>query len=100
MTDPLKPLFSGLPGKFEKLAEQASAVASLTDTVRLALPELLRPHVISAVQRDEMLVVVVDSAAWSDRVRYAGRKLKAALVAAGLEPVTRVRVMVRPPVRP
>jgi hypothetical protein len=56
--------------------------------------------VISAIRRDDVLVVVVDSAAWSDRVRYAGRKLKAALEAQGSGPVTRVRVMVRPPVKP
>jgi hypothetical protein len=98
--DPLKPLFSGLPGKFEELAAQAEAVASLTDAVSAALPEMLRPHVVSAFRREAVLVVVVDSAAWSDRVRYAGRKLKATLEAAGGAPVSRVRVVVRPPVRP
>jgi len=40
-------------------------------------------------------VVIVDSAAWSARVRYAGRRLKAQLEAAGEPRITKVRVKVR-----
>jgi hypothetical protein len=98
--DPLKPLLTGLPSRFEKLAEQADAVASLTESVRAGLPEMLRSHVISAFRRGTVLVVVVDSAAWADRVRYAGRKLRTALEQRGESGLTRVRVSVRPPVRP
>ena len=86
MSDPLKPLFdSPLPG-LERLARQAAAAASLGDKVRQLLPEPLRPHVVSANRRGDDLVVIVDSAAWSARVRYAGTQLREQLAAAG-EPV-------------
>ena len=93
MTDPLKPLFSGLDSGIARLAQQAAAAASLADTVRQMLPEPLRPHVVSAVRRNDDLVVIVDSAAWSARVRYAGPKLQERLAAAG--EVIRGRVRVR-----
>ena len=43
------------------------------------------------------LVVIVDSAAWSARVRYAGRALKQQLAEAGVDPVAKLRVRVRAP---
>ena len=76
MSDPLKPLFdTPLPG-LERLARQAAAAASLGDKVRQLLPEPLRPHVVSANRRGDDLVVIVDSAAWSARVRYAGPQVR------------------------
>jgi hypothetical protein len=46
------------------------------------------------VRRSEDLVIIVDSAAWSARVRYAGPRLREQLQAAG-EPVAgRLRVRV------
>jgi hypothetical protein len=83
MEDRLKPLFSGVPKGLERLAQQATAVTSLTALVRQGLPEALGPHVVSAVRRADDLVVIVDSAAWSARVRYAGTRLKERLEAAG-----------------
>ena len=94
MSDPLKPLFSGLDSGLARLAEKAAAVASLTVKVQQSLPEPLRPHVVSASRRGDDLVVIVDSAAWSARVRYAGPQLRERLAAAG-EPVAgKVRVRV------
>mgnify|MGYP001416558997 CR=1 FL=1 len=94
MSDPLKPLFSGLGGAFAELARKAAATTSLTDAVQQSLPDMLRPHVVSAVRRGEDLVVIVDSAAWSARVRYAGPRLCEQLQALG-EPVAgKVRVKV------
>ena len=94
MSDPLKPLFSGLGGAFAELARKAAATTSLTDAVQQSLPETLRSHVVSAVRRGDDLVVIVDSAAWSARVRYAGPQLREQLAAAG-EPVAgKVRVRV------
>ena len=40
------------------------------------LPEALRPHLLAAARRGPDLVVIMDSAAWTARVRYAGRALK------------------------
>jgi len=94
MSDPLKPLFSGLGGAFAELARKAAATTSLTDAVQQSLPETLRSHVVSAVRRGDDLVVIVDSAAWSARVRYAGPRLREQLRALG-EPVAgKVRVKV------
>jgi hypothetical protein len=100
MSDPLKPLLPDtLPAGLERLARQAAASSALTERVRAGLPEPLRPHVLAAVRRGSDLVVIVDSAAWSARVRYAGRKLAEALTAAGETRVERVRVKVRGPER-
>jgi hypothetical protein len=94
MSDRLKPLFAGLDSALEKLARQAAATTSLTATVQAALPETLRPHVVAAVRRGDDLVVIVDSAAWSARVRYAGAQLREQLQASG-EPVAgKIRVRV------
>ena len=94
MEDRLKPLSSGLPPGLERLAKQAAAVSALTTLVRESLPEALGPHVVSAVRRAEDLVVTVDSAAWSARVRYAGRRLKEQLGTAGQTVTGKVRVRV------
>jgi len=94
MSDPLKPLFSSLGGAFAELARKAAATTSLTTAVQQSLPELLRPHVVSAVRRGGDLVVIVDSAAWSARVRYAGPRLREQLRALGEPDVGRVRVKV------
>jgi len=94
MSDPLKPLFSGLDSGIARLAEKAAAVASLTAKVRQSLPETLRPHVLSASRRGDDLVVIVDSAAWSARVRYAGRRLIERLAQEGEVVAGKVRVRV------
>ncbi|HSQ69232.1 MAG TPA: DciA family protein [Steroidobacteraceae bacterium] len=95
MNDPLKPLFSEPTGELARLARDAAASGKLTEQVRAALPENLRPHVLSAVRRDTDLVVIVDSAVWAARVRYAARALGEAIEAAGGAPVGKLRVKVR-----
>lgn len=95
MSDHLKPLFGELTGPLARLARDAAASRTLTEQVRAVLPENLRPHVLSAVRRDADLVVIVDSAAWSARVRYASRALSDALEAAGGAPLGKLRVKVR-----
>jgi hypothetical protein len=95
MTDALKRISVALTPSLDALARKASAAQSLTDKVRLALAEPLRPHLITAARRGEDLVVIMDSAAWAPRVRYAADELKGRLEAQG-EPVTgKVRVKVR-----
>ncbi|MCU0972117.1 MAG: DUF721 domain-containing protein [Gammaproteobacteria bacterium] len=94
MSDPLKPLLSGLQPGLVRLAEQAAAAASLTEKVRASLPDALRPHVTAAARRGEDLVVIVDSAAWSARVRYAGRRLIERLSLEGEVVTGKVRVKV------
>jgi len=94
MSDPLKPLFSVPGAALESLARRAASATALTVAVRDLLPEPVRPHVLSVVRRGDDVVVLVDSAAWSARVRYAGPGIRERLTAAG-EPVSgklRVRV--------
>ena len=95
MTDPLKPLLGGSLPALEALARQARSAGSLTEKVRLELAEALRPHLVSAARRGDDLVVIMDSAAWTPRVRYAARLLKARLEAGGEAAIVRVRVKVR-----
>jgi hypothetical protein len=94
MSDPLKPLFAGLTPGLEQLARKAAATVGLTSLVQQSLPESLRPHVVAAARRGDDLVVIVDSAAWSARVRYGGSKLKEQLAAAGEAVAGKVRVRV------
>jgi len=94
MSDPLKPLFEGLEGRLEVLARKAAAADTLAGAVRASLPESLRPHVVSAARRGDDLVVIVDSAAWSARVRYAATQLREQLQAHGEPVIGKVRVRV------
>jgi len=95
MADPLKPLFGGLSPGLDALARKASAAQSLTEKVRLELPEPLRPHLVSATRRGEDLVVIMDSAAWTPRVRYGAQRLKQRLEAGGEPPIGKLQVKVR-----
>ena len=95
MTDVLKPLFGGLSPGLDALTRKARSAGSLTEKVRVELAETLRPHLISAARRGDDLVVIMDSAAWTPRVRYAARSLKSRLEAAGEPAIGKVRVKVR-----
>lgn len=97
MSGRLKPLFGALDGSLRKLERSASEATSFAALVRQSLPEPLRPHVLTATRRGEDLVVVVESAAWAARVRYAASGLRERLDASA-QPVTgRIRVRVGRP---
>jgi hypothetical protein len=95
MSGSLKPLFGGLIPSLDTLTRKAAAARSLTDKVRAELAEPLRPHLVSAARRDADLVVIMDSAAWTPRVRYGAQTLKARLEASGEPAIAKVRVKVR-----
>jgi hypothetical protein len=101
MPDSLKPLSDLLSSGFRELAKRAEAHASagraLVQRVRAALPEPLREHVVAAHRRGSELIVQVDAAVWSARVRYAGRALAEALENADGAAIERIRVRVRRP---
>lgn len=97
MSEPLKPLFADLAGGLLKLTRGAAAAAEFGDVVRECLPEALREHVVTAVRRGDDLVVIVDSAAWAARVRYAGPRLQELLLARGEAVTGKVRVRVGRP---
>jgi hypothetical protein len=94
MSDPLKPLFGGLSPGLDALARKASDAQSLTDRVRRELAEPLRPHLVSANRRGDELVILMDSSAWTPRVRYGAADLTARLEAAGEPAIRKVKVRV------
>jgi hypothetical protein len=95
VTERLKSLFGGLAPGLAALEKKAAAAQSLTETVRLALAEALRPHLVSAARRGDDLVVIMDSAAWTPRVRYGAQSLRERLEASGEPPIGKVVVKVR-----
>jgi hypothetical protein len=95
MTDRLKPLFGGLAPGLAALEKKAVAARSLTEKVRVQLAEALRPHLVSATRRGDDLVVIMDSAAWTPRVRYGAQPLKKRLESGGEPPIGKVLVKVR-----
>jgi hypothetical protein len=95
MADPLKPLFGGLAPGLAALEKKAAAAQTLTEKVRQELDEALRPHLVSAARRGADLVVIMDSAAWTPRVRYGAQGLKKRLEAGGETPIQKVQVKVR-----
>ena len=98
MGDLFQPLFAELPDAVDRLARRAEAAVSLAEQVRAALPEPLRPHVIAANRREKELVVIVDSAAWAARVRYATRRLQTALAQTPDAAFDKLRVRVGAPI--
>jgi hypothetical protein len=95
MSDALKSLFGTPAPGLDTLVRKAAAARTLTEKVRAELAEPLRPHLVSASRRGEDLVVIMDSAAWTPRVRYAARALKARLEQAGEPKVGKLLVKVR-----
>ena len=95
MSGSLKSLFRGLGPGFEALAKKAASARTLTEKVRAQLPEALRNHLVAASRRGDDLVVIMDSAAWTARVRYAARALKTGLEADGEATIGKLHVKVR-----
>ena len=95
MTDSLKSLFGSLTPGLDALSRRAAAAESLTERVRKELGAVLGPHLVAASRRGEDLVVIMDSAAWTPRVRYGAQQLKTGLEQLGEPTIAKVRVKVR-----
>jgi hypothetical protein len=94
MSDSFKRLSDGLGTLFTDLEQRVQAHENLAILVRSALPGPEKDHVVSAVYRDDTLVVLADSAVWCPRIRYAQRQLLEALARAGETRFTKVKVRV------
>jgi len=94
MSSSLKPFLSDLGGTLAKLERRANEVLSLTNKVRQALNGPEREHVLAAVYHEDMLVITVDSAAWSAQIRFAQDELRKHLVASGEKIFVSLRVRV------
>ena len=98
---PQKPLsVSDLLGQgnatLERMRAGARAADRTLEAARGALEAEVREHVWGATLEADRLVVLVDSAGWASRVRYAVPELKAGVAAALGAPVEKVAVRVRP----
>jgi hypothetical protein len=80
----------------ERLRAGARAADRTLEATRGALEPEVREHVWGAVLEADRLVVLVDSAGWATRVRYAGPELRAGVAAALGKPVKKLAVRVRP----
>ena len=80
----------------ERLRQGAQAAESALAAAQQHLPADVAPHVWGASAAGGVLTLLVDSAGWATRVRYAVPDLKAGLGARLGEPVTKVMVRVRP----
>lgn len=95
--DPLKALRSDPGGRLAELVRKADTATELSDSVKRSLPEDVRTHVVTAVRRGADVVVIVDSAAWTARVRYAAAGLREQLDAMGTPVTGKLRVRVGRP---
>jgi hypothetical protein len=93
---PLSELLGKGNPTLERLREGAKAADRTLDAVQQSLPEELRPHVWGASEEAGTLTVVVDTASWATRVRYAVPELNAGVGDRLGVPVLKVVVRVRP----
>ncbi len=96
---PLSELLGKGNPTLERLREGAKAADRTLDAVQQSLPEDLREHVWGASTDAGMLTVLVDTAGWATRVRYAVPELKQGVGDRLGELVLKVVVRVRPPAR-
>jgi hypothetical protein len=94
MSDPMKPITEGLGPLFADLERRVQARVELADRVRAALPGPEKDHIVSVTYRENTLVVLADSAAWSTHIRYAQQAVLERLHAQGETRFTKLKVRV------
>lgn len=83
-------------GVLQRLREGASGADRALQAARRHLPDGLGEHVWGAAFSNGELALLVESAAWATRLRYAASNLAAAAGAELGSPVSKVVVKVRP----
>lgn len=78
------------------LAQRAAATDTLARKIRSILPQDLSDHVIAANLRGQIVVVIVDGAAWAARVRFEAPSVCRRLRELHEIDVSSLRVRVRP----
>ena len=66
------------------LLSRAREQCILRDRVAAELEPDLRTHLIAALDKEQVLVLYVDSSAWASRIRFVTRILRAKLTKAGM----------------
>ena len=93
----VKALLERIPGvAFTRIADQSAAQSRWREWLEKRLPAALAARISGVVERDEILTIFTESAAWSARARYAMAELEPLLREEfpGLREVT-VKVMPR-----
>ena len=93
--DSVKRLLTRRTPALTRVATQAARARFWNEWLSAHLPAEIRPRVSGVVEREGVLVIFAESAAWSARLRYTVQELEREILAAaaGLE---RVVVRVRP----
>jgi hypothetical protein len=74
----VKALLERIPGvAFTRIADQSAAQSRWREWLEKRLPAALAARITGVVERDEILTVFTESAAWSARMRYALADLEA-----------------------
>ena len=94
MSEGMKSVGSALGGLLADLERRAQETLDLTTRVRKALDGPEKEHVLSAVYREDTLVITADSAAWGSRIRYMQEGIGEKLRAQGETQFTKIRVKV------
>ena len=94
---PLSELLGQANPTLERLREGAKAADRTLEAVRESLPRDVGEHVWGASTDEGLLTVLVDSAGWATRVRYAVPELKQGVGDRLGTPILKVNVRVRPP---
>lgn len=92
----LEQLLGTSGGALQSLQAGAAAARKTLDVAREVLPAELATHLWAANLVDGEVSLLFESAAWATRARYAAEEWQAPLAVALGEPVTGVKVKVRP----
>jgi len=79
-----------------ELHARARAFSALKQRLEAVLPAAEASHITGIVQRDSIIVILVDSSAWCSRLRYRTASLRERLSAIIGQEVREIRVRVVP----
>jgi len=88
LSNPASPL-ARVSGAVEQMAEMANSI-------RAALPNNLKPHLVSANVRDDRLILVADSAVWAARIRFYASDALNCMASIHTSPIQGVDIRVCP----
>ena len=77
----LQKILAGEPGSiFNRLAQQQADNNTLLGRIRALLASHFTQHLLAAIYRQEVLVLVADSPAWANRIRFENANIQHALI--------------------
>ena len=79
-----------------RLTRQSARREQLADTLRVAFPGEIKPHLVGAEVREDRLVLVADNAVWAARMRFYASDVLKVMAAIHTSAPQRVEVRVRP----